>query len=232
MQSQKTFFNSVSCRKSSHVLTNCTFLRIDLLALCCERVAASLLESRGRWMVYSTKHICKRHNQLWIVCTKCVIWVRKLTSQAHMMDGERTCKLFCCLINLQHYVIWLCLKSCSLTESRRKVGIKYRQRCSCALWHVDIWERGGIAPPFLISARDGGEWSASRPCNFTPGIPWIGSWVGPRVCLDALVKRETCTSGNSQVGRWVISFTPLLLYPRYPLDRKLVGPQSRSGLCG
>jgi hypothetical protein len=37
--------------------------------------------------------------------------------------------------------------------------------------------------------------------------------------------------------RWVVSFTPLLLYPRgkgprYPLDRRLIGPQSRSGRFG
>jgi hypothetical protein len=37
--------------------------------------------------------------------------------------------------------------------------------------------------------------------------------------------------------RWVISFTPLSLYsrgksPRYPLDERLGGPQSRSGRCG
>jgi hypothetical protein len=36
--------------------------------------------------------------------------------------------------------------------------------------------------------------------------------------------------------RWVVSFVPLLLHlrgnsPRYPLDRRLVGPQNRSGLC-
>jgi hypothetical protein len=37
--------------------------------------------------------------------------------------------------------------------------------------------------------------------------------------------------------RWVVSFTPLKLYPRgtspqYQLDRRLGGPQSRSGCCG
>jgi hypothetical protein len=26
----------------------------------------------------------------------------------------------------------------------------------------------------------------------TPGIHWIGGWVGPRVCLDAVVKRKMC----------------------------------------
>jgi hypothetical protein len=35
----------------------------------------------------------------------------------------------------------------------------------------------------------GGEWSASRPCRFTPGerapgTHWIGGWVGPRAGLD------------------------------------------------
>jgi hypothetical protein len=28
---------------------------------------------------------------------------------------------------------------------------------------------GRIVPPFLTSALDGGEWSASRPGRFTPG---------------------------------------------------------------
>jgi hypothetical protein len=37
--------------------------------------------------------------------------------------------------------------------------------------------------------------------------------------------------------RWVVSYTPLLLYPwgkspRYPLDRRLGGPQNQSGRCG
>jgi hypothetical protein len=37
--------------------------------------------------------------------------------------------------------------------------------------------------------------------------------------------------------RWVLSFTPLLLYPRgrsprYPLDRRLGGPQNQYGHCG
>jgi hypothetical protein len=45
--------------------------------------------------------------------------------------------------------------------------------------HEDLWGSGGIAPPFLISALDGGEWSASRPYHFTsgeiaPGTHWIG----------------------------------------------------------
>jgi hypothetical protein len=47
----------------------------------------------------------------------------------------------------------------------------------------------GIAPPFLISVLDGGEWSTSQPYRFTsgeagPGTHWIGGWVGPRADLD------------------------------------------------
>jgi hypothetical protein len=57
---------------------------------------------------------------------------------------------------------------------------------------MKIWESGAIAALCLASALDGGEWSATRPCCFTPG--------------------GEC--------HW------------YPLDRRLGGPQSRSGCCG
>jgi hypothetical protein len=67
---------------------------------------------------------------------------------------------------------------------------------------------GGIAPRIL----DGGEWSASRPCSFTPrdralGIHWIGGLVGPRASLEAVMKRKfliPCRDSNSQ------SFSPYL----------------------
>jgi hypothetical protein len=60
-----------------------------------------------------------------------------------------------------------------------------------ALRHEDIWESEGMAPPFLISGLDGGEWLASSPGRFTRG------------------KNH-----------------------RYPLDRRMGGPQSRSGRRG
>jgi hypothetical protein len=46
---------------------------------------------------------------------------------------------------------------------------------------------------FLTSALVGGDWSASRPCRFTPGerapgTHWIGGWVGPRVGIDEVEK--------------------------------------------
>jgi hypothetical protein len=63
---------------------------------------------------------------------------------------------------------------------------------------MKTWGSGGIAPPFLTSALDGGEWSASRPCRFTPGTHWIGGWVSPRIGLDGEEKRiiEHCRESN------------------------------------
>jgi hypothetical protein len=51
-----------------------------------------------------------------------------------------------------------------------------------------VWGSGSIAPPFLTSSLDGGEWSASHPSRFIAGeeVPtthWIGCWVGPRAGL-------------------------------------------------
>jgi hypothetical protein len=38
----------------------------------------------------------------------------------------------------------------------------------CLIKH-HVWGSGGIAPPFLISALEWGDWSAPRPCRFTSG---------------------------------------------------------------
>jgi hypothetical protein len=75
--------------------------------------------------------------------------------------------------------------------------------------HSITWQymwSGGIAPPFLTSALDEGEWLASCPLHFTteertPGIHWIGGWMGP-------------------ISSW------------YPLDRGLDGPHNLYGRCG
>jgi hypothetical protein len=59
-------------------------------------------------------------------------------------------------------------------------------------------------------------------------MPWrhMGEWRYSSTILDLGTR-----------WRWAISFTPRMLYPRgncprYPLDRRLSGPQSRSGRCG
>jgi hypothetical protein len=66
---------------------------------------------------------------------------------------------------------------------------------SLSTCHEDIWGSGGIAPPFLTSALDGGEWSTSHPCCFTPGetalgTHCVGGWVGRRAGLDTRKKRR------------------------------------------
>jgi hypothetical protein len=50
---------------------------------------------------------------------------------------------------------------------------------------------GDIAPPFLTSKPDAGDWSTSRLGRFIlaeriPGNHWIGGWVGPGNRLDAV----------------------------------------------
>jgi hypothetical protein len=61
-----------------------------------------------------------------------------------------------------------------------------------------MWGNGNTAPPFLTSALDGGEWSASHPCRFTPeertpSTHWIAGLVGSRTSLDDMEKRKSYT---------------------------------------
>jgi hypothetical protein len=64
--------------------------------------------------------------------------------------------------------------------------------------HADVWGSGGIAPPHLTSALDGGEWSASRPGRFnsgeiTPRYP-LDRRLGGLVGLDAVEKKKVFPS--------------------------------------
>jgi hypothetical protein len=57
-----------------------------------------------------------------------------------------------------------------------------------ALCHEDIWGSVSVAPSILTLTLNGGEWSASHPCYFTPGEGSPGphlieGWLGPRVEL-------------------------------------------------
>jgi hypothetical protein len=70
-----------------------------------------------------------------------------------------------------------------------------------------VWESRGIAPPFLTTALDGGEWSSSRPNPFTPGevepgTHGIGTWVSPRADVDTMEEKEISYSfWESNPGR-------------------------------
>jgi hypothetical protein len=59
---------------------------------------------------------------------------------------------------------------------------------------------GGVAPSFLTSAVDGGDWSASRPGEGALSIHLIGGWVGPRASLDAVGKRKILHCQESNPG--------------------------------
>jgi hypothetical protein len=70
-----------------------------------------------------------------------------------------------------------------------------------------IWRcmgSGGIAPSFLTSELNGGEWSAPQPCRFapeeiSPGTRCVGGWVGHRASLDAGNQTPiflVCPTGN------------------------------------
>jgi hypothetical protein len=55
---------------------------------------------------------------------------------------------------------------------------------------------------YLTSALAGGEWSASRPCRFTPGERgpstfWIGCSVDPRTGLDDMEMKNSCHHRDS-----------------------------------
>jgi len=57
-------------------------------------------------------------------------------------------------------------------------------------WVLEVWLQA-----FLTSVLDGGEWSHSHPDILThavraPNIHGAGDWVGIRVSLDAVTKRN------------------------------------------
>jgi len=54
-----------------------------------------------------------------------------------------------------------------------------------------FWGRKGIAPPILRPALDGGEWSTSHLCRFTPGSYRIGGWGGGAEALWEVLDRRT-----------------------------------------
>jgi hypothetical protein len=75
-----------------------------------------------------------------------------------------------------------------------------------APWYKEIRGSGGIAPPFLTSTLDEGEWSASHSSRFPSrekelGTRWIWDLVGPRAGLDAVEERRiTCPCQESNPG--------------------------------
>jgi hypothetical protein len=83
-----------------------------------------------------------------------------------------------------------------------KVNLSLCFKLSTAPWRrIGEWRYSSTHS--LISALDGGEWSASRPNLFAsreraPGTHWIGGWVGPRADLDAVKRKipSLCRDSN------------------------------------
>jgi hypothetical protein len=84
---------------------------------------------------------------------------------------------------------------------------------------METYGSGGVAPPILTSALDGGEWSASWSDSFNlreraQSIHLSGGCLGPRVSLDAVEKRKIlhCQESNSNYPEHCLSLY-LLSYP-------------------
>jgi hypothetical protein len=75
---------------------------------------------------------------------------------------------------------------------------------------------------FLTSALVGDEWSASRPCRFTPeeracGTLWRAGWVGPRTGLDDVEMRKFLTlTGLELRSLGLLTRSQSLYQLRYP----------------
>jgi hypothetical protein len=69
-----------------------------------------------------------------------------------------------------------------------------------------MYGSGGIAPSFLTSALDGGQWSASHPGRFTPGegapaIHCVGDWMGPEPGWTLWTRERSLTpAGNKTLA--------------------------------
>jgi hypothetical protein len=68
---------------------------------------------------------------------------------------------------------------------------------------------------FLTLVLVGGEWSASRPGRFTPGIK---GWVGPRAGLDNAEKRQFLNLPGLKLRPLSLPARSLLLYRLRYLD--------------
>jgi hypothetical protein len=111
------------------------------------------------------------------------------------------------------------------TERRHVFQISYQERVK-GEWSLEGEGKCKVVPAFfwaprhegilgewryssthsLTSALDGGEWSASVPAVLpprerAPGTHWIGDWVGPRACLDAVVKKKIPSSRRESKPR-------------------------------
>jgi hypothetical protein len=78
---------------------------------------------------------------------------------------------------------------------------------------MKTWGSGGIAPPILTSALDGGQWSALRLGRFTleergPVREPEQTWM--------LLREKTCICRESNPGRLANSYVDCIFLPSNP----------------
>jgi hypothetical protein len=94
---------------------------------------------------------------------------------------------------------------CCHTFSSCRPGTRNTGSSAKASRHEDTRGSGGMAPPFLTSTLDGGEWSASGSCLLIPGNRAVDTqetrrWVGPRFRVDAVTNRGMLHRRQSNPG--------------------------------
>jgi hypothetical protein len=129
----------------------------------------------------------------------------------------------------------ICLPSGGCRQSARHAVMACQSRPDftsrkCVTRHAAVQQH---FPSFLSSAPVGSEWTASRPCRFTPGerapcTHWTGGWVGPRVCLDGVDKSNTLQCRESNPGRSACGTSPYQPSCADPLIKKTPSPESAS----
>jgi len=71
--------------------------------------------------------------------------------------------------------------------------------------HEDVWRSGGIAP-HVLNLNATWRWVVCftlwllYSSGKSPGIHWIGGWVGPRASLDTVAKKKFLTCWESNPG--------------------------------
>jgi hypothetical protein len=99
--------------------------------------------------------------------------------------------------------------------------------------HGPVWEVGGVVPPFLSSAQDGGKWSGSWPGRFTPRervpphaiqIRWDVGWTPQPVWTLWSREKSLASAGNrtSAVQLVARSYTDWAILPIYSFLKKQI----------
>jgi hypothetical protein len=137
------------------------------------------------------------------------------------------------IISCRNVTVWN-LRSCiygapSLTRGRV---------CNFQYNHSMVRVAQNPKPYFTISSENPPAWRAWFPYLYLPGTGWPsytpGHWVCGKGNVVLLLKYW---SDLGTRWKWVVWLMHPLLYtrwkcPRYPLDKRLGGPQSRSGCYG